>query len=99
MVWSAAWPTGPDQTSAAAFAIRPASLGYWIEQLVRHGVKHDGPARRFGEQVLSFRLIVQRDLVRKRRNSASWQIAHPRLAQQRDVMVCSSIQHRRLKLD
>jgi glyoxalase family protein len=46
---------GTGQASAVAFAIRPASLGYWIERLVRHSVKHDGPARRFGEQVLSFR--------------------------------------------
>jgi glyoxalase family protein len=46
---------GTGQASAVAFAIRPASLGYWIERLVRHGVKHEGPARRFGEQVLSFR--------------------------------------------
>ena len=37
-----------------AFAIRAASLGYWIERLVRHGVKYEGPTRRFGDQVLSF---------------------------------------------
>jgi glyoxalase family protein len=46
---------GTGQASAVAFAIRPASLSYWIERLVRHGVKHNGPTRRFGEQVLSFR--------------------------------------------
>jgi len=46
---------GTGQASAVAFAIRPASLGYWIERLVRHGVKHDGPSTRFGQQVLSFR--------------------------------------------
>jgi glyoxalase family protein len=46
---------GTGQASAVAFAIRPASLGYWIERLVQHGVKHEGPAKRFGEQVLSFR--------------------------------------------
>jgi catechol 2,3-dioxygenase-like lactoylglutathione lyase family enzyme len=54
------WPgasrgrAGTGQTSAVAFAIRPASLGYWITRLVQHGVPHEGPVRRFGEQVLSF---------------------------------------------
>src|ERR671932_1886405 len=46
---------GTGQVSAVAFAIRPASLGYWVERLVQHGVKDEGPARRFGEQVLSLR--------------------------------------------
>ena len=55
------WPGGHrgregiGQASTVAFAIRPASLGYWIERLVSHGVKYQGPARRLGEQVLSFR--------------------------------------------
>jgi catechol 2,3-dioxygenase-like lactoylglutathione lyase family enzyme len=54
------WPganrgrAGTGQAFAVAFAIRPASLGYWIERLVQHGVQYEGPARRFGEQVLSF---------------------------------------------
>lgn len=46
---------GTGQTSAVAFAIRPSSLGYWVERLVQHNVKYEGPAKRFGEQVLSFR--------------------------------------------
>jgi glyoxalase family protein len=46
---------GTGQASSLAFAIRPASLGYWIHRLVQYGVKHEGPTRRFGEQVLSFR--------------------------------------------
>jgi catechol 2,3-dioxygenase-like lactoylglutathione lyase family enzyme len=45
---------GTGQAFAVAFAIRAASLGYWIERLVRHGVNYTGPTRRFGEQVLSF---------------------------------------------
>jgi catechol 2,3-dioxygenase-like lactoylglutathione lyase family enzyme len=45
---------GTGQAFAVAFAIRAASLGYWIERLVRHGVKYEGPTRRFGEQVLAF---------------------------------------------
>jgi len=35
-------------------AIPPASLGFWIERLLSHGIKYEGPARRFDEQVLSF---------------------------------------------
>jgi glyoxalase family protein len=45
---------GTGQAAALAFAIRPASLGFWLERLIQHGVKYEGPARRFGEQVLSF---------------------------------------------
>lgn len=46
---------GTGQASSVAFAIRPASLGYWIERLVSRGVKYEGPARRFGEQALTLR--------------------------------------------
>jgi glyoxalase family protein len=55
------WPDGQrgrqgtGQASSLAFAIPPASLGYWIGRLVEHGVKYEGPTRRFGEQVLSLR--------------------------------------------
>jgi catechol 2,3-dioxygenase-like lactoylglutathione lyase family enzyme len=35
-------------------AVPPASLGYWIERLLSRGVKYEGPARRFDEQVLAF---------------------------------------------
>ena len=45
---------GTGQAFAVAFAIRAASLGYWIERLVRQGVQYEGPIKRFGEQVLSF---------------------------------------------
>jgi catechol 2,3-dioxygenase-like lactoylglutathione lyase family enzyme len=37
-----------------ALAIPPASLGFWIERLLAQGVKYEGPARRFDEQVLAF---------------------------------------------
>jgi catechol 2,3-dioxygenase-like lactoylglutathione lyase family enzyme len=46
---------GTGQAAAVAFAIRPASLGYWIERLVQHGVPYAGPTQRFGEQVLALR--------------------------------------------
>ena len=32
-----------------------ASLGFWLERLVRHGVEHDALVTRFGERVLGFR--------------------------------------------
>jgi glyoxalase family protein len=37
-----------------SLAIAPGSLGFWIERLLSHNIKFDGPARRFDEQVLSF---------------------------------------------
>lgn len=54
-----AWPggqrgrQGTGQASVVAFAIRPASLGFWLERLLVHGLKYEGPTRRFDEQVLA----------------------------------------------
>jgi catechol 2,3-dioxygenase-like lactoylglutathione lyase family enzyme len=54
------WPNGrrgrqgTGQVGTVSLAIPPASLGFWIERLVQHGIKFDGPARRFDEQVLAF---------------------------------------------
>jgi glyoxalase family protein len=54
------WPRGnkgrqgAGQITAVAFAIPPAALGFWIERLISHGIKYEGPARRFDEQVLAF---------------------------------------------
>jgi glyoxalase family protein len=54
-----AWPggqrgrQGTGQASVVSFAIPPASLGFWIERLLAHGVKYEGPTRRFDEQVLA----------------------------------------------
>jgi catechol 2,3-dioxygenase-like lactoylglutathione lyase family enzyme len=54
------WPDGrrgrqgTGQVGTVSLAIPPASLGYWVERLVQHGIKFDGPARRFDEQVLGF---------------------------------------------
>jgi glyoxalase family protein len=54
-----AWPggqrgrQGTGQASVVAFAIPPASLGFWIERLLAHGVKYEGPTRSFDEQVLA----------------------------------------------
>ncbi len=52
------WPKGrpgrhgTGQVGAVSLAIPPASLGFWLERLLSQGVKHEGPTRRFGEQVL-----------------------------------------------
>jgi len=55
------WPRAPrgragtGQINATAFSIPPASLGYWLERMVRHGIPHEGPAKRFDAQVLTVR--------------------------------------------
>jgi glyoxalase family protein len=51
---------GPGQVAVTSFAILPAALGFWIERLVRHGIKYEGPVKRGpspaeAEQVISFR--------------------------------------------
>lgn len=45
---------GTAQVAVTSFAIPSASIGYWIERLISHGVNHETPARRFGELVLAF---------------------------------------------
>jgi glyoxalase family protein len=46
---------GAGQFAAVSLAVPPASLGFWIERLVGHGVPHEPLATRFGERVLGFR--------------------------------------------
>lgn len=54
------WPGAPKgrrgtgQVSAVSLSIPQTSLGYWMERLIRHGVRYEGPVKRFGEQVLAF---------------------------------------------
>ena len=36
-----------------SLAIPSASLGFWIERLLAHGIGYEGPTRRFDEQVLA----------------------------------------------
>jgi catechol 2,3-dioxygenase-like lactoylglutathione lyase family enzyme len=54
------WPDGArgrqgtGQVATVSLAVPPASLGYWIERLLQHGIRYEGPARRFDEQVLAF---------------------------------------------
>ena len=53
------WPAGQlgrqgtGQAAVVSLSILPASLGYWIERLLRQGIKYQGPSRRFDEQVLA----------------------------------------------
>ena len=51
---------GTGQVAVTSFAILPAALGFWVERLVQHGVKFEGPTRRGSaedgfEQVLAFK--------------------------------------------
>lgn len=54
------WPgaprgrSGSGQIGATSFAVPEASLGYWTQRLVEHGVRFAPPARRFDETVLAF---------------------------------------------
>ena len=50
---------GPGQVAVTSFAILPASVGFWIERLVRYGVPYKGPAKSgigaaADERVISF---------------------------------------------
>jgi catechol 2,3-dioxygenase-like lactoylglutathione lyase family enzyme len=46
---------GTGQVGTVSLAIPPASLGFWIERLLAHGIRYEGPTRRFDEQVLAFK--------------------------------------------
>jgi catechol 2,3-dioxygenase-like lactoylglutathione lyase family enzyme len=51
---------GPGQVGVTSFSILPASVGFWIERLVRHGIAYEGPAKRSvggtgAERVISFK--------------------------------------------
>ena len=46
---------GTGQVAAISLSIPRSSLGSWLARLVEHGVRHDGPSRRFEEHVLAFR--------------------------------------------
>lgn len=52
---------GNGQVNFTAFAVPSASLGYWLERLVQLGVPHEGPVKRFDEQVVT---LADRDGLR-----------------------------------
>ncbi len=49
---------GVGQLAVTSFAILPSALGFWVERLLRHGIKYNGPVKRGStgdeEQVISF---------------------------------------------
>lgn len=59
------WPGAPGgrhgsgQVAVTAFAVNPGSIGFWIQRLISHNIRYEGPMRRGrgadAEQVLAFR--------------------------------------------
>ena len=51
--WPGAKPgrQGTGQVAVTSFAVLPRAVGFWVERLVRHGIRHEGPTK----QVISFR--------------------------------------------
>jgi predicted esterase/catechol 2,3-dioxygenase-like lactoylglutathione lyase family enzyme len=50
---------GTGQVAVTSFAVLPSALGFWIERLVRHSIRFEGPTRRGTggdvEQVIAFK--------------------------------------------
>ena len=50
---------GTGQVAVTSFAVLPTALGFWLERLLRHAVKYEGPVKRGSgsdaEQVISFK--------------------------------------------
>ena len=46
---------GTGQVAVTSFTVLPTALGFWIERLLRHGVKYEGPTKRGSEQVIAFK--------------------------------------------
>jgi glyoxalase family protein len=67
---------GTGQAAMVAFAIPPASLGFWIERLLAHGIKYEGPSRRFDEQVVALTdpdgLLLELIATRRVADTAPW---------------------------
>lgn len=57
LVWEDGAPgrVGAGQVGEIAFAIDPASMGFWIERALRMHVAHEGPVQELGEPVLRLR--------------------------------------------
>jgi len=49
---------GAGQVAVTSFSVLPSAIGFWVERLVRHGIKYQPPTRRGAggdaEQVISF---------------------------------------------
>src|SRR5918992_2089290 len=51
---------GTGQVAVTSFAVLPTGLGFWLERLIRHGIRFDGPRKQGAtdggaEQVVAFR--------------------------------------------
>lgn len=59
--WPGAKPgrQGPGEVAVTSFSVLPSALGFWLERLVRHGVRHEALVTRgtgtHAERVLAFR--------------------------------------------
>ena len=42
---------GTGQVAVTAFAVLPRAIGFWVERLLRHGIRYEGPTK----QVISFK--------------------------------------------
>src|ERR671919_2385439 len=51
---------GTGQVAVTSFAVLPSALGFWVERLLRHGVKFEGPTKR-GAGVHAERFIAFKD--------------------------------------
>ncbi|WP_027133126.1 ring-cleaving dioxygenase [Geminicoccus roseus] len=51
----AAGRLGTGETEETVLRVPEASIGYWTQRLLEKGVRHETPARRFGQTVLSFK--------------------------------------------
>lgn len=46
---------GTGQVAVTSFAVTPSALGFWVQRLLRHGVKYEGPKKRSArEQSIAF---------------------------------------------
>ena len=49
---------GSGQVAVTSFSVLPSAIGFWVERLVRHGIKYQGPTKRGSgadvEQVIAF---------------------------------------------
>jgi glyoxalase family protein len=45
---------GAGQAAVTSFSVMPASIAFWVERLIQHGVKYTGPTKRGDETVLAF---------------------------------------------
>jgi glyoxalase family protein len=54
--WSHSAPgrIGIGETQETVFRVPETALGFWMQRLIGHGVKHEAPKKRFGETVLAF---------------------------------------------